>query len=66
MKYKFQFNNFIFIYTKQLVLGLTAFFRTQKGVIDLCVRFGIKDTVSEPATRTLADLGAVMGNVYHT
>ena len=31
---------------------IDCFFRTQKGVIDLCVRFGIKDTVSEPATRT--------------
>ena len=31
-----------------------CFFRTQKGVIDLCVRFGIKDTVSEPATSTLS------------
>ena len=32
---------------------IDCFFRTQKGVIDLCVRFGIKDTVSEPATNTL-------------
>ena len=30
MKYKFQFNNFIFIYTKQLVLGLTAFLVPRK------------------------------------
>jgi hypothetical protein len=47
------FDNFISIYTKQLVLGLTAFFHTQKGVIDLCKRFLTKDTVSEPATSTL-------------
>ncbi|GEM_PF-3283902 len=36
MKYKFQFNNFIFIYTKQLVYTIDCFFGTQKGEIDLC------------------------------
>ena len=38
---------------KAVSLRIDCFFRTQKGVIDLCVRFGIKDTVSEPATSTL-------------
>ena len=33
---------------------IDCFFHTQKGVIDLCVRFGTKDTVSEPATNTLS------------
>ena len=33
---------------------IDCFFCTQKGVIDLCVRFGTKDTVSEPATSTLS------------
>ena len=39
---------------KAVSLRIDCFFRTQKGVIDLCVRFGIKDTVSEPATSTLS------------
>ena len=38
---------------KAVSLRIDCFFRTQKGEIVLCVRFGIKDTVSEPATSTL-------------
>ena len=38
---------------KAVSLRIDCFFHTQKGVIDLCVRFGTKDTVSEPATSTL-------------
>lgn len=37
---------------KAVSLRIDCFFRTQKGVIDLCKRFGIKDTVLEPATST--------------
>ena len=33
---------------------IDCFFRTQKGVIDLCKRFGTKDTVSELVTSTLS------------
>ena len=47
----------IFIFEKRqfkaVSLRIDCFFRTQKGEIVLCVRFGIKDTVSEPATSTL-------------
>ena len=39
---------------KAVSLKIDCFFHTQKGVIDLCKRFGIKDTVSEPATSTLS------------
>lgn len=39
---------------KAVSLRIDCFFHTQKGVIDLCVRFGTKDTVSEPATNTLS------------
>ena len=35
-------------------LGIDCFFHIQKGVIDLCVRFVTKDTVSEPATSNLS------------
>lgn len=43
---------------------IDCFFRTQKGVIDLCVRFGIKDTVSEPATSTLFTIFHRNASVY--
>jgi len=51
---KLQFCNLILLQIEQLVLKIDCFFHTQKGVIDLCVRFGTKDTVSEPATSTLS------------
>ena len=54
IKLKLQFGQLNITTNKAVSLRIDCFFRTQKGVIDLCVRFGIKDTVSEPATSTLS------------
>ena len=47
---------------KAVSLRIDCFFRTQKGVIDLCVRFGTKDTVSELVTRNIYRMNSQFSN----
>ena len=56
---------FIPITYKAVSRRIDCFFRTQKGVIDLCVRFGTKDTVSEPATSRIATTDRKRRNSYY-
>ena len=47
---------------KAVSLRIDCFFHTQKGVNDLCKRFGIKDNVSEPATRNIYRMNSQFTN----